>query len=111
MVVLSQFSGGDTESPTGELATHGHSASASNTNIYVTFDAKWTNFEFPTSGVFSIGSNGNRQNAQGIGTNCGATVTFNSTHGHTITVSSTGGNSCHENRMPYIIINRWKRTA
>lgn len=96
---------------TDELANHGHGASASNTNIHGTFDVKWTNSEFPTSGVFSIASNGARQNAQGIGTNCGATVTFNSTHSHGIYVANTGGNAKHENRMPYIVINRWKRTA
>ena len=96
---------------TDELASHGHDASASNTNIYGTFDAKWTKNEFPTSGVFSIASNGARQNAQGIDAGRGATVTFNSTHSHGISVANTGGNAKHENRMPYVVINRWKRTV
>ena len=96
---------------TGELANHYHGANVSNTNIYGTFDAKWTNSEFPASGVFSITSNNNRQNGRGIDTNCGSTVTFNSTHSHTVTVNSTGSGTRHENRQPYQVINRWKRTA
>lgn len=30
---------------------------------------------------------------------------------HTHTINNTGGNKPHENRMPYIVVNRWKRTA
>lgn len=30
---------------------------------------------------------------------------------HTITIDNTGGNVRHENRPPYQVINRWKRTA
>ena len=32
-------------------------------------------------------------------------------HSHTIITNNTGGNAKHENRPPYIVINRWKRTA
>ena len=35
----------------------------------------------------------------------------NGAHSHTITISNAGGNQAHENRMPYTVINRWKRTA
>jgi hypothetical protein len=96
---------------TDELAEHSHGASASTTNIWGSFDAKWYSGEFPTKGVFSIAPNYNRQQAQGIGTNQGSTVTFNSNHLHSISISSTGSNSSHENRPPYTVINRWKRTA
>ena len=112
MTMGSQFPGGGIlYNSTGELANHYHGANVSNTNIYGTFDAKWTNSEFPASGVFSITSNNNRQNGRGIDTNCGSTVTFNSTHSHTVTVNSTGSGTRHENRQPYQVINRWKRTA
>lgn len=33
----------------------------------------------------------------------------NANHIHSI--SATGGNQPHENRPPYMVINRWKRTA
>lgn len=32
-------------------------------------------------------------------------------HSHTITISPTGGNGSHENRQPYKVVNKWKRTA
>lgn len=32
-------------------------------------------------------------------------------HSHTVTISSTGGNQYHENRMPYKVVNKWLRTA
>ena len=32
-------------------------------------------------------------------------------HSHTISIANTGGNARHENRPPYQVINRWKRTA
>ena len=32
-------------------------------------------------------------------------------HGHSATISTAGNNQPHENRPPYIVINRWKRTA
>ena len=32
-------------------------------------------------------------------------------HTHTISINATGGNQRHENRPPYTVINRWKRTA
>lgn len=31
-------------------------------------------------------------------------------HSHTFTTSSVGGNAAHENRQPYLVINRWQRT-
>lgn len=37
--------------------------------------------------------------------------TINASHSHSLTVNSTGGNASHENRMPYTVINRWKRAA
>lgn len=38
-------------------------------------------------------------------------TTINGAHSHTIYIASTGGNVSHENRPPYQVINRWKRTA
>ena len=38
-------------------------------------------------------------------------ITIDATHYHTLTTSSVGGNAPHENRMPYVAVNRWKRTA
>ena len=32
-------------------------------------------------------------------------------HVHTITIAKTGGNVPHENRQPYKVVNKWRRTA
>lgn len=44
------------------------------------------------------------------GANVGSS-NWNGNHSHTITIQYTGGNQPHENRPPYMVINRWKRTA
>ena len=40
-----------------------------------------------------------------------ASTEYSGTHSHSASASNTGGNQPHENRPPYIVINRWKRTA
>ena len=43
------------------------------------------------------------------GTNLGYT-SYSGNHNHTISIANSGGNQRHENRPPYTVINRWKRT-
>ena len=31
-------------------------------------------------------------------------------HAHIVKISNTGGNKQHENRMPYTVVQMWKRT-
>ena len=38
-------------------------------------------------------------------------TSYNGDHTHTVTIKDTGGNQRHENRPPYTVVNRWKRTA
>ena len=85
---------------TGELASHGHGASCSTDG----------NHAHTVSSVITSGSD---QNAGAGGSNYWAdrTTSTNGAHSHTITIASTGSNQAHENRMPYTVINRWKRTA
>ena len=85
---------------TGELASHGHGASCSTDG----------NHSHTVSSVITIGSD---QNAGAGGSNywTDRTTSTNGAHSHTITISNAGGNQAHENRMPYTVINRWKRTA
>ena len=40
-----------------------------------------------------------------------ASTEANGTHSHSASAANTGGNARHENRPPYTVINRWKRTA
>lgn len=54
----------------------------------------------------------NYENFELMGSNSDSNIGLTSTNGnHTHSISATGGNQPHENRPPYIVINRWKRTA
>ena len=41
----------------------------------------------------------------------GNKTTENASHTHTITISPAGGNKGHENRPPYIVVYRFRRTS
>lgn len=40
-----------------------------------------------------------------------ASTEYSGTHSHEATANNTGNNKPHENRAPYMVINRWKRTV
>lgn len=61
-----------------------------------------------TTGIVSQAANGNNNTPPSNGTNNGgATFTITATHEH----SSVGGGQAHNNMQPYIVVNRWHRTA
>ena len=61
-----------------------------------------------TTGIVSQAANGNNNTPPSSGTNNGgATFTITATHEH----SSVGGGQAHSNMQPYIVVNRWHRTA
>lgn len=85
---------------TGELAWHGHYATCSTAGNHEHALAEYA------------GVNGNYHIRGTVDTNSGGSASGTAgNHQHTITISGTGGNESHENRMPYQVINRWKRTA
>ena len=52
------------------------------------------------------------ENYELIGSGTAPSIGLTSSRGdHTHSISATGGNQPHENRMPYQVINRWKRIA
>ena len=84
---------------TGELASHSHSVSCSTVNSHT--HGYWNN----------AGGNGH-QSYNGDAAWDGKYQTDPAgSHTHTITIANTGNNTAHENRMPYVVINRWKRTV
>lgn len=57
-------------------------------------------------------TNNSYENFELMGSNSDSNIGLTSTNGnHTHSISATGGNQPHENRPPYMVINRWKRTA
>lgn len=91
-----------------ELAAHGHAVSTASINGSA--DSIFAQNGHSTSGAFGASYEGT------AGLNGGTqwdkkafTLAINAPHSHTIT--DTGGNSAHENRQPYTVVNRWRRTA
>lgn len=61
--------------------------------------------------IDSVGING-RPGPDTVGDFDNTNILKTSTSGnHTHDISSVGGDEPHENRQPYVVVNRWKRTA
>lgn len=97
------------QSTVDELAAHGHSGSASTKSLTGHFYTKGA--EHAADGIVSSFDSSVTPNAQGIDAAQGSGFYINTSHSHSVSIGSTGGNSAHENRQPYQVVNRWKRTA
>lgn len=81
-----------------ELTKHSHIASCSTEGIHShTFNA------------MTMGGN-NRGGGSWNGSFKDNKTSEDGAHSHTITVEAAGNSQPHENRMPYEVVNRWKRT-
>ena len=97
---------------TDELANHGHDISISTTSL-VGDTYTWRPAEYEdvkASGVLSCSKYGEHC-AGDSGKQGNGHIHIDVSHGHSASISATGGNARHENRPPYTVINRWKRTA
>lgn len=101
---------------TDELANHSHGNSCSTASLVGTWSSTsaqgvGNSPSNSLSGIIS-GSDWNGDTHSGSnGNSTPKTITINATHSHSISISSTGSNASHENRQPYTVVNRWKRTA
>lgn len=101
---------------TEELAHHSHGNSCSTASLVGTWSSTSEQgvSNSPSNSLSGIisGSDWNGDTHSGSnGNNTPKTITINATHSHSISISSTGSNASHENRQPYTVVNRWKRTA
>ncbi|ALG42671.1 phage baseplate protein [Megasphaera elsdenii] len=97
---------------TEEMPAHTHDGSvttASLTGAFTTAEHESGNAT-EANGVFSVGSFAS-QNGPTSGNYLRRWVNFNGSHDHVLTINNTGNGTAHENRMPYIVVNRWRRTA
>lgn len=92
--------GGEAKHPltVDELTKHSHISSCSTNGIH--------------SHTFYAMTPGNNQHEGGSwdGSFKTAKTSEDGAHSHTITVEAAGNSQPHENRMPYEVVNRWKRT-
>ena len=87
--------------PTDELPSHGHTATIASSGDHNHGITTGNNTDAPYS---MVSTQARFQNTTRYTNNAG-------THSHTVTISTTGGNQSHENRQPYIVIYRYRRTA
>lgn len=92
---------------TDELASHSHNIFVATTKLTGYFAIKGA--EHTSSGIVSSGTS-SYENARGFDGN-GSSFTINASHSHSASAGNTGSGASHENRQPYTVINRWKRTA
>lgn len=95
---------------TSEMPAHNHSGSASTATLNGTFWAGRRENEKPT-GIVSETRRYNLAMKSGSGDDWGSVYSINASHGHTVTVNSTGGNAAHNNMQPYLVVYMWQRTA
>jgi microcystin-dependent protein len=92
---------------TEEMPSHGHGASTSSVGLVGTLGAY--TWDPMASGIVSAKDVAGYVNPDG---HYGYyKYTINASHSHSVNLSTTGGNNHHENRQPYTVVNRWKRTA
>lgn len=97
---------------TDELANHTHSGSISNTTLTGdTSGASDVGYYNSASGIIAVNTSTNKiVGGSGSGYAVYRNLSINATHGHSLSIGGTGSNAKHENRQPYEVINRWKRT-
>lgn len=101
---------------TDELANHGHAVSISHADLqgsltYTNDNSLTGGMNTGVSGIISKrtawGHYGGPASADGIT----AGIDINASHGHNASIGNSGGSGAHENRQPYTVVNRWRRTA
>ena len=105
---------------TGELANHGHDISISTTNLDGYLSTENTYMASGPGhrdggGIVQLESTFNAYRADGGSDDknkyMGRNLHIAASHRHSATISTVGNNQTHENRMPYIVVNRWQRTV
>lgn len=100
-----------------EMTKHNHNISISTASITGDLNANDNNMGLfacnnsSASGCISVGTNGYPHTGRGSNGNCWQHLHIDVSHSHSASASNTGGNTAHENRMPYTVVNRWRRTA
>lgn len=93
---------------TDEMPSHTHSASCSTDGNH--YHGMWGDNGKNPIGIYDANENYAGSSGADYNNPLGKTTT-NGAHSHTITIGATGGNGLHENRMPYTVVNFWRRTA
>lgn len=101
---------------TKELVAHSHAVSIRHVNLqgslsYTDNNSLTGGINTGVSGIISKktawGHYGGPASADGVTSR----INIDASHGHDASIGNSGGSGAHENRQPYIVVNRWKRVA
>ncbi|WP_337465749.1 hypothetical protein [Megasphaera sp.] len=101
---------------TEELVAHSHAVSISHASLqgsltYTNDNSLTGGINTGVSGIISKktawGHYGGPASSDGVT----AGININASHGHNASIGNSGGSGAHENRQPYQVISRWRRTA
>ena len=99
-----------------ELVAHSHAVSISHANLqgsltYTNDNSLTGGINTGVSGIISKktawGHYGGPASSDGVT----AGININASHGHNASIGNSGGSGAHENRQPYTVVNRWRRTG
>lgn len=101
------------QSTVDETAAHGHDITSAGDHTHLIANAQVNGGSGLTSKNYLIKKCtwNSYENFELIGSGKAPSIGLTSSSGsHTHSIASTGGNKPHENRQPYLVINRWQRT-
>lgn len=101
------------QSTVDETAAHGHDIANAGDHTHLIANTQTSGGGGLTSKNYLIKKCtwNSYENFELIGSNAAPSIGLTSSSGsHTHSIASTGGNKPHENRQPYLVINRWQRT-
>lgn len=99
-----------------EMPSHGHAVSIS----YANLQGSMTNTDANSltggvntgvSGIISKSTAWGHYGGPASGGGVTAGININASHGHNASIGNSGGSGAHENRQPYTVVNRWRRTG
>jgi hypothetical protein len=101
------------------MASHGHGGSATTVSLdgYLSTENTYKNngpAHQDGGGIVQLEGSYNAYRASGDSDKNnprGRNLHLSASHSHSITISAIGGNTAHENRQPFTVVNRWRRTA
>ena len=99
-----------------ELTKHSHAVSISYADLqgsltYTDNNSLTGGINTGVSGIISKSTAWGHYGGPASSDGVTAGININASHGHNVSIGNSGGSGAHENRQPYTVVNRWRRTA
>ena len=99
-----------------EMTKHSHAVSISYANLqgsltYTDNNSLTGGINTGVSGIISKSTAWGHYGGPASSDGVTAGININASHGHNASIGNSGGSGAHENRQPYTVVNRWRRTG